>query len=194
MEEDGTATTEVATLHCSKLSSNCFALTQGEGHLPFYSSSSSSWSSLLTRGRLILSFPPSQLLLPAYDGGCPRPQFPPILFSKQVCKTQFSRRLTSHLIASWSTIYIYEILFLLSSTFLSVILSTIVVFIAFFSRSSCFFLFHIIIFFSFFSFFYYIYTKIVVTDYDNQQSNMIRNKYWAFLESSNLMYNFKLIE
>lgn len=140
VEEDGTATTEVATLHCSKLSSNCFALTQGEGHLPFYSSSSSSWSSLLTRGRLILSFPPSQLLLPAYDGGCSRPQFPPILFSKQVCKTQFSRRLTSHLIASWSTIYIYEILFLLSSTFLSVILSTIVVFIAFFPEARIFFL------------------------------------------------------
>lgn len=32
-----------------------------------------------------------------------RPQFPPILFSKQVCKTQFSRRLTSHLIARRGT-------------------------------------------------------------------------------------------
>lgn len=76
-----------------------------EGPLPFFSSpslpssSSSSWRSLLTRGSLILSSLLCLTLtcLPAR----PRPQFPPILFSKQVCKTQFSRRLTSHLIARW---------------------------------------------------------------------------------------------
>lgn len=52
---------------------------------------------------LIVSF---FLYLPTRQGLPSRPQFPPILFSKQVCKTQFSRRLTSHLIARWSTIYI----------------------------------------------------------------------------------------
>lgn len=102
----GTATTEVATLHCSKLSSDYFALTRrGRDFLlllppPLPPSSSSSWSSLLTRGSLILSSLLCLTCLPTR----PRPQFPPILFSKQVCKTQFSRRLTSHLIARWSTI------------------------------------------------------------------------------------------
>lgn len=37
-----------------------------------------------------------------------RPQFPPILFSKQVCKTQFSCRLTSHLIARWSMLSLFS--------------------------------------------------------------------------------------
>jgi len=38
----------------------------------------------------------------------PRPQFPPILFSKQVCKTQFSCRLTSHLIARWTMLSLFS--------------------------------------------------------------------------------------
>lgn len=73
------------------------------GPLPFsFSSSSSSRYSLLTRGSLFLSSLLCLTLtcLPA----SPRPQFPPILFLKQVCKTQFSRGLTSHLIARWSTV------------------------------------------------------------------------------------------
>lgn len=62
---------------------------------------------LLTRGSpilfslLCLTCPPASLTRP-------RPQFPPILFSKQVCKTQFSCRLTSHLIARWSMLSLFS--------------------------------------------------------------------------------------
>lgn len=104
------ATTEVATLHCSKLSSDYFVLTRGKDALPFSSSSSPSPSPSYVVLISVLSpnawlthpfFPP----LPyPYLPTSPRPQFPPILFSKQVCKTQFSRRLTSHLIARWNTV------------------------------------------------------------------------------------------
>lgn len=61
----------------------------------------SSWPSPLTRGPPILF---SLLCLTCSPTSLtrPRPQFPPILFSKQVCKTQFSYKLTSHLIARWS--------------------------------------------------------------------------------------------
>lgn len=61
----------------------------------------SSWPSPLTRGPPILF---SLLCLTCSPASLtrPRPQFPPILFSKQVCKTQFSCKLTSHLIARWS--------------------------------------------------------------------------------------------
>lgn len=79
-----------------------------EGPLPFSSSSSPSPSyvvliSVLSPNAWLTHpfFPP----LPyPYLPTSPRPQFPPILFSKQVCKTQFSRRLTSHLIARWNTV------------------------------------------------------------------------------------------
>lgn len=77
------------------------------GSLPFSSSWSSSWSSLLTRGPPILFSLLCLTCLPA-SLTRPRPQFPPILFSKQVCKTQFSCRLTSHLIARWSILSLFS--------------------------------------------------------------------------------------
>lgn len=101
-----TATTEVATLHCSKLSSDYFVLTRGGGVSSFFLRVVLILV-LLTRGSPIL-FSLLCLTCPSASLTRPRPQFPPILFSKQVCKTQFSCRLTSHLIARWSMLSLFS--------------------------------------------------------------------------------------
>jgi len=92
------------------------------GSLPFSPSWPSSWSSLLTRDPTILFSLLCLTCLPA-SLTRPRPQFPPILFSKQVCKTQFSCRLTSHLIARWRVSLFASLFILLISLSLSFSLS-----------------------------------------------------------------------